>query len=151
MRSMSDVLRETGIDNISLLKVDVEGSEMDVLAGIAKDDWAKIRQIVMEIHDADGERVAKQGPGWKVRGSAAYSSKRSSFASPVSSFVTRFATDKRALPAAHQISRWRRQVNVRPYALHDSNDFSHPESGRQQSRNAFDYIATAVAAYFKGY
>ena len=60
MRSMSDVLRETGIDNISLLKVDVEGrDEMDVLAGIAKDDWAKIRQIVMEIHDADGERVAQ--------------------------------------------------------------------------------------------
>jgi FkbM family methyltransferase len=59
MRSISDVLQESGIDKIALLKIDAEGSELEVLAGIARDDWPKIRQIVMEIHDADGDRVAQ--------------------------------------------------------------------------------------------
>jgi uncharacterized protein (UPF0216 family) len=59
LRSISDILRETGVPAISLLKVDAEGSELDVLAGIAADDWAKVRQIAMEIHDEMGDRVAQ--------------------------------------------------------------------------------------------
>jgi rhamnosyltransferase subunit B len=55
------------IDRVDLLKIDVERAELDVLAGIGGDNWAKIRQIVLEIHDIDGrakvieELLARKG------------------------------------------------------------------------------------------
>ncbi len=58
VRTVSDVLRAHDVSRIDLLKVDVEKAEMDVLAGIVDDDWPKIRQIVVEVHDHDG-RVAE--------------------------------------------------------------------------------------------
>lgn len=56
LRTLSDVVREHGIDRIDLLKVDVEKSEADVLAGIAERDWKKIRQMALEVHDL-GDRL----------------------------------------------------------------------------------------------
>ncbi|CAB4883303.1 unannotated protein [freshwater metagenome] len=50
-RSVSDVLRDEGIERVDLLKIDVEGAEREVLAGIHEDDWPRIRQIVLEAHD----------------------------------------------------------------------------------------------------
>jgi FkbM family methyltransferase len=58
VRPLSDVLREEDIERIDLLKVDVEGAEWEVLAGIGDSDWPKIRQLVVEVHDAD-HRVAR--------------------------------------------------------------------------------------------
>lgn len=55
LRTLSEVIREENIECIDLLKIDVEKSEADVLAGIASDDWKKIRQIVIEAHDVDGQ------------------------------------------------------------------------------------------------
>src|SRR5882672_1658110 len=55
LRTLSEIIREEGIERIDLLKIDVEKSEADVLAGIAADDWQKIRQIVIEAHDVDGQ------------------------------------------------------------------------------------------------
>jgi hypothetical protein len=55
--TLSQVLRETGVDRIDLLKVDVEKSEHEVLAGIADADWFKIRQLVVEVHDQDGRQA----------------------------------------------------------------------------------------------
>jgi FkbH-like protein/FkbM family methyltransferase len=59
--SLSNVLRLLDIERIDLLKIDVEKSELDVLAGIAEGDWRRIRQIVLELHDVDGrlERVTE--------------------------------------------------------------------------------------------
>ena len=54
MRSLSDVIRERGIERIDLLKIDVQKSELDVLAGIKEADWRKIRQAALEVHDIDG-------------------------------------------------------------------------------------------------
>src|SRR5262249_55629374 len=54
LKTISDVIREHDIKRIDLLKIDVEKSERDVLSGIGDDDWEKIRQIVIEIHDIDG-------------------------------------------------------------------------------------------------
>ncbi len=54
LRTISEVIRENGLEQINLLKIDVEKGELDVLAGIQSDDWGKIRQIVIEVHDADG-------------------------------------------------------------------------------------------------
>jgi FkbM family methyltransferase len=58
MKTVSEIIREYSIQNIDLLKVDVERSELDVLLGIAEQDWAKIKQVVIEIHDVD-RRVEK--------------------------------------------------------------------------------------------
>jgi natural product biosynthesis luciferase-like monooxygenase protein/FkbM family methyltransferase len=48
--SLSDVLREQGIEHVDLLKVDAEKSEADILAGLSAEDWAKIDQVVLEVH-----------------------------------------------------------------------------------------------------
>src|SRR5207244_1651355 len=55
LRTLSEIIREEGVERIDLLKIDVEKSEADVLAGIAADDWKKIQQIVIEAHDVDGQ------------------------------------------------------------------------------------------------
>ena len=54
VRRLSDVMREHGVDHIDLLKIDVEKSELDVLAGIDAADFANIDQIVVEVHDLEG-------------------------------------------------------------------------------------------------
>ena len=54
--TLSEVMREHGVERIDLLKVDVEKSEADVLAGIAEADWPKVRQAVVEVHDL-GDRL----------------------------------------------------------------------------------------------
>nr|BBD84695.1 non-ribosomal peptide synthetase [Chromobacterium sp.] len=54
LRSLSDVVAEHGVERIDLLKIDVENAEYDVLRGISDEDWPKIRQLVMEVHDVDG-------------------------------------------------------------------------------------------------
>jgi amino acid adenylation domain-containing protein/FkbM family methyltransferase len=53
LKTISEVIRENDIERIDLLKIDAEKSESDVLAGIREDDWEKIAQIVMEVHDLD--------------------------------------------------------------------------------------------------
>ncbi|HVG07844.1 MAG TPA: amino acid adenylation domain-containing protein [Thermoanaerobaculia bacterium] len=50
LRTLSEVIREQGVEWIDLLKIDVERSELDVLNGIEDADWPKIRQIVIEGH-----------------------------------------------------------------------------------------------------
>ncbi|HEU0302376.1 MAG TPA: FkbM family methyltransferase, partial [Longimicrobium sp.] len=47
LRPLSAVIREEGVERIDLLKVDVQKAELDVLRGIADEDWPRIRQIVM--------------------------------------------------------------------------------------------------------
>jgi amino acid adenylation domain-containing protein/FkbM family methyltransferase len=54
LRRLSDVLREQALDRVDLLKIDVQKSEHDVLAGIDDEDWPKIRQVVLEVHDTGG-------------------------------------------------------------------------------------------------
>jgi non-ribosomal peptide synthase protein (TIGR01720 family)/FkbM family methyltransferase len=53
LKRISDVMRDNQIKRIDLLKIDVQKSELDVLGGIDKDDWPKIKQIVLEVHDVD--------------------------------------------------------------------------------------------------
>jgi FkbM family methyltransferase len=53
LRTLSDIIRENEIEQIDLLKIDVEGSEFDVLGGIREGDWQKIKQIVLEVHSRD--------------------------------------------------------------------------------------------------
>ncbi|MEV0299456.1 amino acid adenylation domain-containing protein, partial [Nocardia sp. NPDC050710] len=54
MKTLSQLIREEGIDRIDLLKIDVEGSEIDVLHGISADDWLRVAQVVLEVRDVAG-------------------------------------------------------------------------------------------------
>lgn len=58
VRTVSSLLRELGLDRVDVLKVNVVKSELDVLAGIEPADFARIRQLVMEMHDGDGQVAA---------------------------------------------------------------------------------------------
>ena len=51
MTTVSEIMQKHGLSHISLLKIDVERAELDVLAGIACSDWQAISQLVMEVHD----------------------------------------------------------------------------------------------------
>ncbi|MBB5061666.1 FkbM family methyltransferase, partial [Granulicella aggregans] len=53
LRTLSSIISEESISKIDLLKIDVEKSELDVLRGIEEQDWSKIRQIILEVHDAN--------------------------------------------------------------------------------------------------
>ncbi|HEU4880944.1 MAG TPA: FkbM family methyltransferase, partial [Longimicrobium sp.] len=57
--TLSQVIREQGVERIDLLKVDVEGAEYDVLAGIEEEHWERISQVVVEAHEQDLERVTE--------------------------------------------------------------------------------------------
>ncbi len=54
LKTLSALIKENQIENIDLLKINVEKSEWDVLAGIDEADWPKIHQIALEVHDIDG-------------------------------------------------------------------------------------------------
>lgn len=53
MTTVSRMMQQHNLHKVDLLKIDVERAELDVLMGIAQDDWPKISQIVMEVHDTD--------------------------------------------------------------------------------------------------
>ncbi|UZW58369.1 non-ribosomal peptide synthetase [Lysobacter enzymogenes] len=58
LRRLSEVIASENIQRIDLLKIDVQRAEMDVLAGIDEADWARIEQIVIEVHDGEGDETA---------------------------------------------------------------------------------------------
>jgi FkbM family methyltransferase len=54
LKTVSEMIRETGVTRIDLLKVDVERSELRVLKGISDADWPIVQQVVLEVqNDAD--------------------------------------------------------------------------------------------------
>src|SRR5690606_9800142 len=70
VRTLSRAKRELGVARIALLKVDVEGAELDVLRGVDDADWAAIDQVLAEVHDVDGRvaqiRALLEGHGFRV-------------------------------------------------------------------------------------
>ena len=54
LRRLSSIIDDEGIHEIDLLKIDVEKSEWEALAGIDDRHWPGIRQMVVEVHDLDG-------------------------------------------------------------------------------------------------
>jgi len=54
LRTLSDVIAEYHVEQIDLLKIDVQKSEWDIITGIKENDWHKIKQIVLEVHDIEG-------------------------------------------------------------------------------------------------
>jgi FkbM family methyltransferase len=56
LKTLSDALEAESIEQIDLLKIDVEKAELDVLAGIEDADWPRIRQLAAELHLEQGGR-----------------------------------------------------------------------------------------------
>jgi len=54
MRSLSEVILEYNVARIDVLKIDVEGSECEVLLGLESMLWPRVRQAVVEVHDVAG-------------------------------------------------------------------------------------------------
>jgi FkbM family methyltransferase len=54
LRTLSQVMRDEGVTQIDLLKIDVQKSEEEVVLGIEPGDWERIRQVVLEVHDVGG-------------------------------------------------------------------------------------------------
>ncbi len=54
LRTVSQVMREHGLERVDLLKVDCEGAELAVLEGIDDAHWPTIGRVVAEVHDLDG-------------------------------------------------------------------------------------------------
>ncbi|MBD2295418.1 FkbM family methyltransferase [Anabaena sphaerica FACHB-251] len=53
LKTISEIIREHQIEQIDLLKIDVEKSELDVILGIEAEDWKKIKQVFVEVHNLD--------------------------------------------------------------------------------------------------
>jgi FkbM family methyltransferase len=51
---LSEIIKEHQVAGIDLLKIDVEGAELDVLQGIKESHWPIIKQVVLEVHDVKG-------------------------------------------------------------------------------------------------
>ena len=58
MTTVSQLLIQYNITTLQLLKIDVERAELEVLHGIAQNDWPKIQQMVLEIHDIENRLEA---------------------------------------------------------------------------------------------
>jgi hypothetical protein len=56
LTTLPALLRREGLNgrDIDIVKVDVEGAEWLVLQGIDDETWARIRQLIVEVHNVDG-------------------------------------------------------------------------------------------------
>lgn len=69
LRTLHEIVAEHGVERIDLLKIDVEKSEAEVLAGLAEGDWPRVRQAVVEVHDL-GDRLQELSALFRARGFA---------------------------------------------------------------------------------
>lgn len=53
VKTLDQLLADAGTAGraIDLVKVDVEGEELNVLLGLSSENWARVRQVVLEVHD----------------------------------------------------------------------------------------------------
>lgn len=63
IRRLSDVLaqRHPDLKQIDLLKIDVEGAELEVLRGIDETHWPAIQNVVLEMQDSKADGLAALG------------------------------------------------------------------------------------------
>lgn len=54
VQTLSGLFADLDLDNVGLLKINVERSELAVLEGLATHDWRRIRQVALELEDTDG-------------------------------------------------------------------------------------------------
>ncbi|HEY5730272.1 MAG TPA: FkbM family methyltransferase [Anaerolineales bacterium] len=54
--TLTDIIRDNSIEHIDYLKVDVEGAEYDILFNCPAETLAKVKNMVMEYHEFDGDK-----------------------------------------------------------------------------------------------
>jgi len=54
MITVDTMVERAGVSSVDLVKIDVEGAELDVLRGIGEALWPRVRQVALEGHDEDG-------------------------------------------------------------------------------------------------
>lgn len=52
--TVSDMIRDHGLDTVELLKIDAQKSEIQVLQGIDGQHWDRIQRVCAEVHDING-------------------------------------------------------------------------------------------------
>ncbi|WP_405816056.1 FkbM family methyltransferase [Streptomyces sp. NBC_01390] len=52
--TVGELAERHGVEEIALLKIDVERAETDVLDGVPRSLWPRIRRVCVEVHDNDG-------------------------------------------------------------------------------------------------
>ncbi|MER7815524.1 FkbM family methyltransferase [Streptomyces sp. NPDC096153] len=52
--TVGELAERHGVDEVALLKIDVERAELDVLEGVPEQLWPKVRRVVTEVHDVEG-------------------------------------------------------------------------------------------------
>lgn len=55
--TLGQILTSHQIALVDLLKIDVEGAELDVLLGLDAETWPRVQQVVMETHNRDGRQA----------------------------------------------------------------------------------------------
>lgn len=121
--TVSRVMRDERIERIDLLKIDAEKSEADILAGIDEADWARIRQVVAEVHDVGG-RASSIAENLESRG-----------------FAVIVETDP-----AHRSTELRQVFAVRRPFRHATVAMSTPPIARTLARELREYVAAALPA-----
>ncbi|MBK9712874.1 MAG: amino acid adenylation domain-containing protein [Kouleothrix sp.] len=61
-KSLAEIIHEHAIERIDLLKISAPRGELAILRGVGADDWARIRQIAIEVYDVAGhvaDEIAK--------------------------------------------------------------------------------------------
>lgn len=59
-RTLATLLRDAGLDQVDLMKVDIEGAEVAMFAAAPDDLLRRIRQITIEFHDQHGSMTHDQ-------------------------------------------------------------------------------------------
>jgi FkbM family methyltransferase len=57
VRRLPDVLELLDVERVDLLKLDAEGAELDILGSLRPEDWARIDNILMEVHTRDNSQA----------------------------------------------------------------------------------------------
>jgi FkbM family methyltransferase len=57
--TVSSAMRRLNVATLDWLKIDVEGAELDVLRGVERADWPRIRRVLLEAENAEQERQAR--------------------------------------------------------------------------------------------
>jgi FkbM family methyltransferase len=54
LKTISQIIEQYEVPRIDLLKIDCEGAEILALKSIKSEDWDKVQQVVVEVHDSEG-------------------------------------------------------------------------------------------------
>lgn len=58
LERISDIIVRDSLPEISLLKIDVQRAELDVLNGVDEEHWKLIKAVIVEVHDGSGSMTS---------------------------------------------------------------------------------------------